>query len=145
MMKPVVKMRHRGPMGGFRHTSTVDQPADLNFKQSWIRLVRYSKQYLPSIAIALFIASLGTVFQIIGPNQMKILADEIAKGLPQMINGMPMMGAIDFSAVSRVAWLLVFLLSTAGVLSLIEHVIMATVSARISQRLRSGVSAKINR
>ncbi|NMB04150.1 MAG: ABC transporter ATP-binding protein, partial [Tissierellia bacterium] len=42
-------------------------------------------------------------------------------------------------------WLLVFLLSTAGVLSLIEHVIMATVSARISQRLRSGVSAKINR
>ena len=145
MMKPVVKMRHRGPMGGFRHTSTVDQPADLNFKQSWIRLVRYSKQYLPSIAIALFIASLGTVFQIIGPNQMKILADEIAKGLPQIINGMPMMGAIDFSAVSRVAWLLVFLLSTAGVLSLIEHVIMATVSARISQRLRSGVSAKINR
>lgn len=145
MMKPVVKMRHRGPMGGFRHTSTVDQPAELNFKQSWIRLVRYSKQYLPSIAIALFIASLGTVFQIIGPNQMKILADEIAKGLPQMINGMPMMGAIDFSAVSRVAWLLVFLLSTAGVLSLIEHVIMATVSARISQRLRSGVSAKINR
>ena len=145
MMKPVVKMRHRGPMGGFRHTSTVDQPAELNFKQSWIRLVRYSKQYLPSIAIALFIASLGTVFQIIGPNQMKILADEIAKGLPQIINGMPMMGAIDFSAVSRVAWLLVFLLSTAGVLSLIEHVIMATVSARISQRLRSGVSAKINR
>lgn len=145
MMKPVVKMRHRGPMGGFRHTSTVDQPAELTFRQSWIRLVRYSKQYLPSIAIALFIASLGTVFQIIGPNQMKILADEIAKGLPQMINGMPMMGAIDFSAVSRVAWLLVFLLSTAGVLSLIEHVIMATVSARISQRLRSGVSAKINR
>ena len=143
MIKQTIKMRHRGPMAGGRPLTPTEQSAD--FKRSWQRLINYSRQYLVWISLALGLAAIATAFQIIGPNQLKVLTDEIAAGLPRVIQGMPLTGAIDLAAVGRIAWLLVFLYGTAGLLSLIENQIMATMSARIAKGLRRDVSAKINR
>ena len=120
----------RGGMGGGEKAK--------DFKGTWGKLIRYCKSYMPVILVALFIAALGTVFQFIGPDFLKNLTDEIMKGLAPM-------GAIDFSAVTSIGMLLVFLYASAGILSFVENFIMATVTARISKKMRTGISKKINR
>lgn len=136
----------RGPMGrgmGGPHGMGGEKARD--FKGTWIKLIRYCKGYLPVILTALVIAALGTVLQIIGPDQLKNMTNEITKGLPSLINVAPVVGAIDFAAVSRIGILLVCFYGLSGVFSFAENFIMATVTAKISKNMRSDISQKINR
>jgi len=139
-------IRTRG-RGGFRGRhggmGVVEKPKD--FKKTWIKLIRYCKKYVPVIITALVIAALGTVLQIIGPDRIKDMANEIAKGLPAVINGQPVSGAIDFKAVTGIAMLLVLFYSSSAILSFTENFIIATVTAKITRKLRMGVSRKINK
>ncbi|MCL2019905.1 MAG: ABC transporter ATP-binding protein/permease [Oscillospiraceae bacterium] len=116
-----------------------------DFKGTLIKLLRYCKKYMPFILIALFISALGTVLQIIGPDKLKDIANEIIKGLPAVINGQPVIGAIDFAVITHIALILVFFYSSAALLSLIENLIMATITAKISRNMRGGISKKINK
>ena len=116
-----------------------------DFKGSWGKLIKYCKNYMPVIIVALVIASVGTVFQFIGPDKIRDIANEIAKGLPALVNGVPVLGSIDLNAVFNLAMLLVALYATAAVLSFSENFIMATITARISKSLRTDISKKINR
>ena len=94
----------RGPMGGGR---TVEKPA--NFGNVMGKLVHYCRNYLPVIIIALVLGAAGTICQIIGPDKLKDMTNEIVKGLPAIVNGKPVMNSVDFNAVGRIAWLLVAL------------------------------------
>jgi ATP-binding cassette subfamily B protein len=116
-----------------------------DFKGTSARLLRYLRRYMPVILTALILAAIGTVFQIIGPDRIKDMTNEIAKGLPALINGQPVLGAIDFAAVTDIALLLVFFYASSAMFAFIENFIMATVTARISKHMRTGVSQKINR
>ena len=91
----------RGPMGGGR---TVEKPA--NFGNVMGKLVHYCRNYLPGIIIALVLGAAGTICQIIGPDKLKDMTNEIVKGLPAIVNGKPVMNSVDFNAVGRIAWLL---------------------------------------
>ena len=133
----------RGPMrGGPMRGGPVEKARD--FKGTWIKLIKYCKKYLPFILAALIIAAGGTVLTILGPNKMKDMANEIAKGLPALVNGMPVLGSIDFKAVTSIATTLIFFYATAAILSFAENFIMATITARISKSMRTGISKKIN-
>lgn len=132
----------RGPMGG---TPNLSGEKANDFRGTWVKLIRYCKNYLPVIAIALVIAALGTVLQIIGPDRLKDMTNEIMKGLPSMVDGVPVLGAIDLATVSRIGMVLVFLYASAAILSLVENYMMATITARISQKMRTGISRKINK
>jgi len=147
-----VKTQNRGfagGMGGFRGRhgpggmGSVEKPKD--FKKTWGKLIRYCNKYIPIIMTALVIAALGAVLQIIGPDKIKEMANEIGKGLPALINGKSVSGVIDFNAVTGTAILLVILYSSSAILSFTENFIMATVTAKISKNLRTGVSRKINK
>ncbi|MVQ36405.1 ATP-binding cassette domain-containing protein [Paenibacillus sp. MAH-34] len=116
-----------------------------NFKATWVKLIRYCKSYLPAILIALVMAAAGTVLQIIGPNKIKDMTNEIAKGLPAMIKGETVQGSIDIPAVVNIAWLLVFFYAGSTILSFAQSYIMATVTQRISKSMRTDISQKINR
>jgi ATP-binding cassette subfamily B protein len=116
-----------------------------NFKASWGKLIQYCKRYMPVIVLALIIASVGTVFQFIGPDKIKDMANEIGKGLPALINGVPVLGSIDMSVVLDIGLLLVFLYAASAILSLIENYMMATITAKISQNMRTDISGKINK
>ena len=116
-----------------------------DFKGTWGKLIRYCKRFIPMIIIALVIAALSSVFQIIGPDQLKLMTNEIVKGLPEAINGAPAAGAIDFAAIINIAILLVVLYTSSALLSYIENFIMATVTSKISKQMRTGISQKINR
>ena len=130
----------RGPMGGGR---TVEKPA--NFGNVMGKLVHYCRNYLPVIIIALVLGAAGTICQIIGPDKLKDMTNEIVKGLPAVVNGKPVMNSVDFNAVGRIAWLLVALYVGYAVLSYVQSWMMANVTQRTAQRLRESISVKINK
>ena len=140
--RPVGGPGGRGFMGGPMH-GAVEKPRD--FKNTMKKLVGYCKSYLPVIIVALAAAAVATVLQILGPNKLKDLANEITKGLPAMIKGMPVVGSIDMTAVGNIAWLLVFYYSGSLLLNFIQSFIMATVTQKISKKMRTDISLKINR
>lgn len=83
--------------------------------------------------------------QIIGPDKLKDMTNEITKGLPAMVHGKPVMNSIDMDAVSRIAWLLVALYVGYALLSYLQSWLMANVTQRTAQQLREAISQKINR
>ncbi|HML38648.1 MAG TPA: ABC transporter ATP-binding protein [Bacillota bacterium] len=147
MSEDRTRIQNRGPMGGpmGRPHGMAGGEKPKDFKRTWGKLIRYCKSYMPLIITALVIAALSTVFQVIGPDQLKNMTNEIAKGLPALINGVPVPGAIDFNAVFKIGMMLVCFYGLAGIFSFAENFIMATVTARISKGMRADISKKINR
>ncbi len=134
----------RGPMaGGPMGRGPVERPK--NFAETWGRLIVYCRKYLPAVMIALALAAFGTLLQIISPDRLKVMTNEIMKGLPAIVNGEPVLGAIDLAVIAQIAYQLVgFYLGSMG-LSFIQSYIMATVTQRVSRNMRTGISQKINR
>lgn len=122
---------------------TVEKSTD--FKGVWIRLIRYCKKYIPAVVIALLLATGGTVFLIIGPDKLKVMVNEITKGLPVLLKGHQIVGAIDTTVIVNTALLLAIFYASSAILELLQNVIMATVTQKISQKLRTDISKKINR
>ncbi len=121
----------------------VEKPKDFNATMK--KLLAYCKKYLAAILIALFAAAGGTILQIIGPDRLKTLTNEIMKGLPSLADGVPVLGAIDMSAVLSIALSLAALYGFSLLLNLLQSQIMASVTQRISQQMRTDISEKINR
>ncbi len=134
----------RGMMGGHRGMAPPLEKAK-DFKAAWAKLCTYCRAYLPAIIIALLAAIAGTVMQIAGPDKLKDITDEIAKGLPTLIDGRPAPGSIDLREVLGIARFLIFLYGGSALLSLSQSWIMATVTQKISKTLRTDISQKINR
>ena len=83
--------------------------------------------------------------QIVGPDKLKDMTNEISKGLPALVNGKPVLGAIDMDAVTHIAWLLVALYVGYAVLCYVQSWMMANVTQRTAQELREAISVKINK
>ena len=116
-----------------------------NFKSTMVRLLQYCKRYLPFIIFALIAAIAGTVLQIVGPDKLKELTNEIMKGLPAVVEGTPVIGSIDLNAISKIAWTLALFYGISFLLSYLQSLIMATVTQVISKKMRSDISQKVNR
>ena len=130
-------------MGHGRGRGPVEKPQD--FGGVMKKLMRFCKRYIPVIIIALILGAAGTVCQIIGPDKLKDMTNEITKGLPAMVQGKPVLRAIDFDAVNRIAWLLVALYVGYAVLCYVQSWLMANVTQRTAQQLREAISVKINK
>jgi len=102
------------------------------------KLIAYVKKFIPMILIATAIAGIGTFLQVLGPNLVGNLVNEIEQGVPNL-------GMIDFDAVRRIAMVLVVFYAVSVILNFSQGFIMATVTQRISQKLRTDISHKINR
>jgi ATP-binding cassette subfamily B multidrug efflux pump len=134
----------QGPMGeNHGMAAPVEKPK--NFKSTMGKLIKYCKSYLPVIIIALVAAAAGNVLQIIGPDKLKELINEISKGLPMLIKGVPVLHSIDMNAVADIVLMLVFLYAGSMLLNLMQSFIMATVTQKISKKMRTDISRKINR
>ncbi|MDR2533003.1 MAG: ABC transporter ATP-binding protein/permease [Oscillospiraceae bacterium] len=119
-------------------TIPAEKPKD--FKKTLKKLADYCRVYIPAIIVSLVLATAGTVLQIIGPNQMKKLTDEITAALNPLLDF-----KINMDAVTKIAILLVFFYGGAVILNFIQQFIMATITQRISKNLRTEISRKINR
>ena len=124
--------RSHGPMRGNRGSG--DKPK--SFKKPIGKLIVFCKPYLPFIIIAILFAIAGTVFTLIGPNKLSEITDLITEGL---------MTGIDLPAVSKIAILLVVLYGLGVLFSYIQGFIMTTITQKVANRLRTGISQKINK
>ena len=107
-----------------------------DFKKTIKQLVSYCKVYLPIIIIALVLAMAGAIFNIMGPEMLSKITDLITEGL---------MTSIDLDEVVKVASILAFLYGLGFLFNYIQGFIMATVTQRVSKKLRTDISTKINR
>ena len=126
-----------------RGRGAVEKPQD--FGGVMKKLVHFCRHYIPAIIVALVLGAIGTVCQIVGPDKLKDMTNEIAKGLPALVNGKPVLGAIDMNAVTHIAWLLVALYVGYAVLCYVQSWMMANVTQRTAQELREAISVKINK
>ena len=126
-----------------RGRGAVEKPQD--FGGVMKKLVHFCRHYIPAIIVALVLGAIGTVCQIVGPDKLKDMTNEIAKGLPALVNGKPVLGAIDMDAVMHIAWLLVALYVGYAVLCYVQSWMMANVTQRTAQELREAISVKINK
>ncbi|KAE8129213.1 ABC transporter ATP-binding protein [Bifidobacterium tibiigranuli] len=127
-----------GPQG-----AAVERPE--NLMQTMGKLIRFCRKYIPAMIIALVLGAVGTIFQIVGPDRLRDMTNEIVKGMPAIVDGKPILRAIDFHAVDRIAWILVALYAGSALLNYIQSWMMATVTQRTAQELRSAISVKINK
>lgn len=115
------------------------------FKKTLKEMARYLKPYFPLILIAVVASVIATILQIIGPDKLKLITDEITKGLPKMIKGKPVMAAIDMDKVKSITMMLVIFYGSSLLLNLLQRFIMADVTQKISKSLREKIANKVNK
>lgn len=111
-------------------------PKAKNAKKTIKMLFSYSKKYLAGIAVAVIAAMAGTVIALVGPEKLKDLTNLITEGIG---------ASIDMPGVVKIGLLLVGLYAVSALLNTLQGWIMATVTQRISQKMRTDISQKINR
>ncbi len=126
--------RRRGPGGrGPGGRGPAEKPKDLI--GTYKKLLGYGKAYVPGIVIAMILAMAGSILTIIGPDRLMDMTAEIQNGL---------MGTIDMHAVAVIGVWLIVIYAFSAVFSYVQGWIMATLTQKLSKRLRKDISDKIN-
>jgi len=108
-----------------------------SFKTAWKKMLSYMRPYIPALIIASILVIIGTVFIVIGPDKLSEMTDLVATGM--------MAGSIDLTAVAEIGTFLVTIYLLSAVLNYGQGFIVATMVQRLSKRLRTDISEKINR
>lgn len=103
---------------------------------TWSKLLRYCRNHIPVVLIAVLSAAAGTVLTLLGPDQLSEMTDLITQGIAT---------GIDMDAVASIGFFLVIIYGISAVLSLSQGLIMSSVTQKVSKRLRSDLSHKMNR
>lgn len=103
---------------------------------TWSKLLRYCRNHIPVVLVAILSAAIGTVLTLLGPDQLSELTDLITQGIAT---------GIDMDAVASIGFFLVIIYSISAVLSLLQGLIMSSVTQKVSKRLRGDLSHKMNR
>lgn len=107
-----------------------------DFVGTWKKLLAYCRKYAVGIVIGVLCAIIGTVLTLLGPDKLGDLTNEIQKGI---------FTGIDMDAVATIGITLVCFYVASWFLSALQHWIMSTVTQRVSKKMRSDISKKINR
>lgn len=120
-----------------------------HFKKSLGRLTKYCHKYMWFIILALIFAAAGAVLTLIGPSKLQELTDVLTKALPIFDAetgiwsnlGMP----VEMQTVTKIGIFLVVIYVLGAVFNYIEGYIMATITQRLSKRMRRDITSKINK
>ncbi len=108
-----------------------------SFSQSLKKIFVYLNKYKAPFIVAIVLAAIGTALTLLGPNVISEMTDLIKDGL--------FTGDVAMDAVVTLALFLIVLYAVSFILNAIQNYIMATISQRTAERLRTDVSKKINR
>ena len=117
-----------------RHVVYTGEKVDMGGQLS--RLIGHSKDIVLPFIVAILFACGGVVLTIIGPNQLSKITQYIIDGIAT---------GIDMEAIARTALFLLGLYVLSAIFSFIQHFILATVTLRLSNRLRADIFDKVNR
>lgn len=104
-------------------------------ENSFKMIFSYLKSHLWLIIIALFLATACSIFTIIGPNQIGDITTLISEGL---------LGDIGLKAIGEKGLFLVIIYSLSALFGFFQQYIMATVTLKMSYKMRKELSEKIN-
>ena len=100
------------------------------------RLTGHSRDMVLPFIVAILFACAGVALTIIGPNQLSKITQYIIDGITAGIN---------MEAIARTALFLLGLYVLSAIFSFLQHFILATVTLRLSNRLRADIFDKVNR
>ena len=100
------------------------------------RLIQYMKDWIGVILLALVLAALSAVMTIVGPGKIGDIATIMSDGL---------LGDMDLAAIGRIGIFLAVIYLLSALFGFIQHYIMASVTLKMSYRMRGELSDKINR
>nr|WP_246145618.1 ABC transporter ATP-binding protein [Bacillus rubiinfantis] len=107
-----------------------------NFRKTMSQLVSYCRAYIPIIGFALVLAFAGAALNVYGPDKLSEITDLIQEGI---------MTKIDISAVENLVLFLAVLYGLGLIFNYTQGFIMATVTQRITKKMRAEISQKMNR
>lgn len=107
-----------------------------NVFENWKKLILYSKKYWVVLIVAIFLSAGGNILTVLAPVQLGKMTNVIEQGIQSTLN---------MEAVMTIGLSLAALYGFSGLFNLIQGLIMATITQRISENLRSDISTKINR
>lgn len=96
----------------------------------------YMKKSVPAVLAALVLAAIGALLTIVGPDYVGSIATIMSDGL---------FTGIDLAAIAKIGIFLAGIYIVSAVCTFIQHYIMATVTLKMSYRMRADLSEKINR
>ena len=126
-----------GPMGGMMRGEKAK-----DFKGTMRRLIGYLGAYKIAIAAILVVSAGSTVFSIVGPKILGRATTKLFEGVVAKIAGT---GSIDFPGIGRIILTVLGLYALSAAFSYVQGWIMASVSMKITYRLRRDIAEKINR
>ncbi len=133
MSAPQRRPMHRGP-------AAAEKPK--NFKKAMAKLFVYIKPLLFPIVAALLFALAGTFLNLVGPNVLSDLSDEIQKAF---LSGQAVgVFETDLRAVFRLCMTLVVIYGAGLLCSYAQGLIMAGVTQKNARSMRAAISEKIN-
>jgi ATP-binding cassette subfamily B protein len=115
-----------------------------DFKGTLIRLIKFSRDYWLQFIVILTMAILGTVFSIASPKILGEITNKIVEGFIQIMMKIPG-AAIDMDYVQKMLLLMLGLYLLSSSFMYIQSFVMSGVSQKITYRLRTQITDKINR
>lgn len=122
------------PLGDMSGMCVVEKPK--NFKKTFGKLIRYAKSHLLMIFVSILVATGSTALALMAPDKMSDMTDLITEGMASGIN---------LVEVANIGFLLIALYAGNSILGVLQGVIMADVTQKITKRMRRDLSTKINR
>ena len=107
-----------------------------HFKETWGKLIGYSKPQWILIIIAFVCAIGGAILSVIGPDKLSEVTDTITAGL---------MSGIDMDKLIGLFTIMIIIYACSCLFSYLQGYIMSGVTQSISKRMRKDVSEKINK
>lgn len=115
-----------------------------SFGKSLRRLLGYLYPFRIRMSMMILTALLSTIFNIVSPKILGLITTELFEGLQRQGSSVSGTG-IDFGAIGRIVYLLVWLYCLSALFGYLEYVIAAILSQRAMFNLRQEVNAKIAR
>lgn len=107
-----------------------------NFSQNWVKLIKYSQKYWIALIVAVFLSTGGNILNVLAPARLGEMTNLMEEGIRSSLN---------MEAITTIGLSLVALYGISGLFNLIQGWIMAGVTQRVSENLRSDISTKINK
>lgn len=135
------RMREHGPMGGGPGGRVpVEKAKDV--KGTTKKLGQRLSSYKIAIIIVMIFAIGSTIFSIVGPKILGNATTEIYTGLMNKINRT---GGIDFAKIGKIILFALGLYGVSALFSMIQSYIMAGVAQKVTYKIRSELTEKINK
>lgn len=123
-----------------RRSRRYQKPKD--FKGTIKRLLSYLGLYKLAILVVMIFAVCSTIFNVVGPKILGKATTELFNGLIAKLSGT---GSIDFEKIGSILLTLMGIYALSAAFAMIQGWLMATISQKVSYKLRQDISEKINR